>query len=316
MTQPAAPSRSPLVSIIKWTLFLIVLGVAGYALRQQFQRIDWSTVHFRALPLLLSAVCLLLVPPVQLISYRTLLGAYAHTPSWKVMAAVAWVPPLGKYIPGASWVGAFYLLRKFSIPAAIGLSVIVAMDGLAVLSGLIVGSACVGTFIPNGWIVSAIAVAFGLICLHPKVFGRLLNFVLIRTKRQPLDRIPHAGQYVIPLLCAFTQWVLAGMALWLVTRSVADVSTAWIPRFFCIAGLGYSIGYLVLFAPAGLGPRDLIFQKATQSLVTPAAMSAVAVVVMRIIQTLTELFAAMIGMIILRQLERESTDLIVSEKTD
>jgi glycosyltransferase 2 family protein len=297
---------STIKTIIKWLLFIIVLWFVAVSLGKQFKQVDWTTVHFKPLPILLAAGCLLLVPPVQLISYRTLLGAYAHAPPLRVMAAVAWIPPLGKYVPGkvASLVGAVYILRKFQIPTAIALSVVLVMDGLAVVSGLITGSPLLRTVMPAGWIPAAIVTVIGIVCLHPAVFGRLLNFVLVKTKRQPLDHMPDLKHYLIPVICAFSQWVLAGLALWLIARSVAFVSAGEIPRFVSIAGLGYTISYLALFAPGGLGPREYIFQKTMQPIVIPAAMSAVAVVVMRIVQTLTELTAAMVGLIVLRHIER------------
>lgn len=297
-------------AFIKWALFAIVLAFVIRSLGTQFRQIDWSTVHFQPLPLLLAIICLLLVPPVQLISYRTLLGAYSHAPSWRVMAAVAWVPPLGKYIPGkvASLVGAVYILRRFNIPAAIALSVVLAMDGLAVMSGLIVGAPLLYWINPSGLFPAAIVIIGGVVCLHPAIFALLLNFVLKRLKRDPLDHVPDLRHYIVPVICAFSQWVLAGLALWLIARSVATVEPRHILRFISIAGLGYTIGYLALFAPGGLGPRELIFQQAMQPLVIPAAMSAVAVVAMRIIQTLTELTAAGIGWLILRQCTPEPTD--------
>jgi uncharacterized membrane protein YbhN (UPF0104 family) len=125
--------------------------------------------------------------------------------------------------------------------------------------------------------------------------------------------LPDLKHYIVPVICAIMQWVIAGVALWMVARSVADVSAARLPRFICIASLGYTIGYLVLFAPAGLGPRDLIFQKAMQPLVLPAAMSAIAVILIRIIQTCTELTAALVGWVILRQLDRKT--LLAVERT-
>ncbi len=315
MSGPAvedAPSRSrsksaSMMSIVKWLLFVVVLAFVAHSLWSQFAQIDWNAVHFRPLPILMAAACLLLVPPVQLISYRMLLGAYAHAPPLRVMAAVAWIPPLGKYVPGkvASLVGAVYILRKFQIPAAIALSVVLVMDGLAVVSGLIAGSPLLGTVIPGGWVPAAAIILAGVVCLHPAVFGRLLNLALIRMKRQPLEHMPDLRHYLIPVLCAFSQWILAGLALWLIARSVAFVAATEIPRFISIAGLGYTISYLALFAPGGLGPREFIFQKTMQPIVIPAAMSAVVVIVMRIIQTLAELTAALVGVLILRHLERQ-----------
>jgi glycosyltransferase 2 family protein len=300
-----AKSRRVLVAIIKWALFVVVLWYVGVALGKQFAKVDWETVHFEILPLLAAFACLLLVPPVQLISYRTLLGAYAHAPSLRVMAAVAWIPPLGKYVPGkvASLIGAVYILRRFQIPAAIALSVVLAMDGLAVITGLIAGAPLLRSVLPNGWVPAVGIIAVGVVCLHPAVFARLLNFVLRKLKRAPLDHVPDVKHYIVPVMCAFGQWVLAGLAMWLIADSLAIASVRDIPWFMSIAGLGYTIGYLVLFAPGGLGPRELVFQQAMSPLVVPTAMAAVAVVAMRIIQTFTELTAAMVGLVILRRLE-------------
>lgn len=294
-------------TIAKWLAFLIVLAFVAHSLARQFVQIDWSQARFRPLPVVLAAGCLLLVPPVQLLSYRTLLGAYAQAPPLRVMAVVAWIPPLGKYVPGklVSLGGAVYILRRFQIPTAIALSVVLAMDGLAVVSGLIVGSPILWMAMPDAWLPAVALILAGVVCLHPAVFGRLLNFVLIRTARQPLDRMPDLKHYLVPVLCAFAQWVLAGLALWLIASSVAQVQPGDIPRFLSIAALGYTISYLMLFAPGGLGPRELIFQKAMQPLVIPGAMSAVAVVAMRIVQTLVELLAALVGLMILRRLNQE-----------
>lgn len=291
---------------LKWLLFAAVLIVAIWSLGKQFKHVDWHSVTIRPLPIAGAFVCLLLVPPVQLLSYRGLLQAYAHAPPLREMAVVAWIPPLGKYAPGASWVSAFVILRRFGISVPVGLSVIVAMDGLAVISGLIVGSPVVGSMLPGGEILTGIAVVCGLACLHPAVFGRLLNIALKKLGRQPLATLPKSSQFLVPLACAFSQWLLAGVAFWLVAGSVATVSPKHILRFIEVAALGYTIGYLVLFAPAGLGPRDVIFAKLTTGLIFPAAMSAVATVIVRIVQTITELTAGLAGLAILRSIERQS----------
>jgi uncharacterized membrane protein YbhN (UPF0104 family) len=305
---PAARRKSsPLLQIIKWIVFVVVLVYVGRALLDQFRKVQWADVHFQPLQILAGMLCLLLVPLVQLVSYRTLLGAYTHAPPLRVMAVVAWIPPLGKYVPGkvASLVGAVMILRRFHIPAPVALSVVLVMDGLAVMSGLMIGAPLVQTVLHSGWILTALVISIGVICLHPAIFCRLLNFVLVKIGRQPLQKIPDLRHHLIPVVCAFSQWVLAGVALWLITDSVAYVSPAQIPRFMSIAGLGYTFSYLMLFAPAGLGAREIIFQLLMKDFVVPAALSAVAVVVMRIIQTFTELAAAMVGLLILRQLERE-----------
>jgi hypothetical protein len=301
-----------LKAALRWLLFIVVLAFVGYALSKQIAQVDWRDVRFRPLPIALAGLCLLFVPPVQLLSYRTLLGAYAHAPPLRVMAAVAWIPPLGKYVPGkvASLAGAIYLLRRFNIPAAIALGVVLVMDGLAVVSGLITGSPLllwepVRRVVPSAWVACAVVVTAGVICLHPFVFGRLLNFALRRLKRPPLARMPDLRHYLVPVLCAFAQWVLAGAALWFIANAVTTVPAARLPLFVAIAGLGYTISYLMLFAPGGLGPREAIFH-ATLSTVIAPGFSAVSVVMIRLVQTLTELLAALVGAWMLRRVERQA----------
>jgi hypothetical protein len=309
----AARARTTLGTTVRWTLFIVVLGFVAYALSKQIAQIDWSTVRFRPLPIVGAALCLLAVPPVQLLSYRTLLGAYAHEPPLRVMAAVAWIPPLGKYIPGkvASVVGAVYLLKRFGIPAAVALGVVLVMDGLAVVSGLVTGSPLLlfeplQSAVPLGWLWCVLVALAGIICLHPGVFGRILSRVLRWTGRPELARMPDLLHYILPVVCAFGQWVLAGAAMWLIANSLTPISAAHLPRFIAIAALGYTISYLMLFAPGGLGPREAIFQLAL-STVMPSGLAAVSVVAMRIIQTLTELAAALAGVIALRRTERNDS---------
>jgi len=114
----ARPAWWRLLHAIKWVLFLLVLALAVRLLAQQFALIDWKTVHFRPLPVVGAVLLLLAVPPVQMLSYRTLLSAYASPPAWRFMPAIAWVPPMGKYLPGASVVGAMYMLRRLGASAA------------------------------------------------------------------------------------------------------------------------------------------------------------------------------------------------------
>ena len=309
MQQPRPSAR--LKSLLRWLLFIVVLAFVGYALSKQIAQVNWRDVRFRPLPIALAAMCLLLVPLVQLLSYRTLLGAYAAAPPpMRLMAAVAWVPPLGKYVPGkvASLAGAIYLLRRFGIPAAIALGVVLVMDGLAVVSGLGVGSPLllwepVRRVVPSAWIACAIVVTAGVICVHPAVFGRLLNFALRKLKRPPLARMPDLRHYLVPVLCAFAQWALAGAALWFIANAVTSVPAARLPLFISIAGLGYTISYLMLFAPGGLGPREAIFHAALSTVIAPG-FSAVSVVMMRLVQTLTELLAALVGVWMLKGTER------------
>jgi hypothetical protein len=291
--------------LIKYALLLAVLVFVGWALVHNFRQIDFSTVEFAAVPIVLAVLFLVGVSTVQMISYRALLGAYAHAPPWRAMAAVAWVPPLGKYVPGkvAALLGAMVMLRRFNIPAAVAVSVVLVLDGLAVIAGLITGSPLllwdpIERVLPGGWIYCAIVVIAGAVCLHPAVFGRLVNVALKKLNRPGLPKMPDLAHYAVPILCAFSQWALAGLALWWMTRSVADIEVKQLPLFISIAALAMTVSYLAIFAPGGLGVREAIYLGTLTTIIGPKA--AIVVAAMRLAQTIVEVSLAGIGVLLLR----------------
>ena len=298
--------RAVWIGVLKWALFVALIVFVGRALWRQIEKLDWSTIHFHPIPLIAAALALAIVYAARTISFRILLHGYDVHLSWREAAVVGWIPQIGKYIPGqvASLAGAVALLRRFKTPGPIALAVVLMMDGLAVLTGLITGSPLllwepVKRILPTGWLWCGIVVIAGIICLHPRVYGRLLNFALAKLKRSPLTRLPPWHNYIGPVLLGFAQWILAGVALWLIARSITFVELKHIPLFIAIAGLAYTVSYLTPFAPGGLGVREAIFQGTLFLVIsTPAA---VVVIVMRIVQTLIEIIMALAGWALLRK---------------
>jgi uncharacterized membrane protein YbhN (UPF0104 family) len=292
---------------LKWLLFAILLWFVTRALWHQLAQLDWRTIHFEALPLIGAAVALAIVYAARSISFRILLHGYRVHITWPQAAVVGWIPQIGKYIPGqvASLAGAVALLRRFKVPGAVALAVVLVMDGLAVLTGLISGSPLllwdpVRKVLPYGWLGCALLVIVGIICLHPRVYGALLNFALRKLKQSPLASLPPWHDYIGPVLLGFAQWILAGIALWLVTRSIApELETSRLPIFIAIAGLAYTAGYLAPFAPGGLGVREAVFQATLVLIVHEHA--AVAVITMRVIQTIIEILMAAAGALLMRK---------------
>jgi glycosyltransferase 2 family protein len=296
------------IHVVKLALLAIVLAFVGYALVKQFQKIDWATIEVHVGSMLIATAFLIAVSTVQMISYRSLLAAYAAPPSWRAMAAVAWVPPLGKYVPGkvAAILGAVYMLKRYGVGAAVAVSVVLVLDGLAVIAGLISGSPIlawepVRRVLPGGWIYASVLVLIGVICLHPLVFSRLVNFALRKIGRAELPRFPDLSHYLIPVICAFAQWLFAGLALWWMTRSVAEVPANMIGWFVSIAALAMTVSYLALFAPGGLGVREAIYLGALASIPGVGAKAALVAALMRIAQTLVEVGLAGFGTLLTRQ---------------
>lgn len=310
---PAASSRRErgkrlALIAVKLALFAVVLGFVSAALIDLFGQIQWDAIHFRPHLVGLSLLSMLGVSTVQLIMFRTLLSAYGYRLPWGVTLGLAWVPPLGKYVPGkvAAIAGAIHLQRRHGVPGAVAVSVAVMLDGLAVIAGLVVSAPLLiwheglSRDLPRAWLWCLLLALGGIAVLHPRVFITLLNFLLTRLKRQPLKIVPSLGKFMLPVLAGFAQWVFAGLGLWLMARAVTDaVPPSMIPLFISTAALAMTFSYLALFAAGGLGVREGIYLVTLKSIL--GAPVAVVVIAMRIVQTLIELTLAGVGMALLRR---------------
>jgi hypothetical protein len=308
---PAPPRRgSRIVMLIKAVACLAVVAFVTVALVHQFRQVRWDEMHFHAGLAALAVLCMLGVSAVQLLMFRTLLLAFGYRLPWRVTLGTAWIPPLGKYIPGkvAAVAGAVYLQRQNGVPGAVAVSVAVMLDGLAVIAGLIVSAPLliwhegVRARVPTAGVWCAVLALGGIVLLHPRVFVKLLNLLLRLAGRQPLKVVPSMAKFAVPVLAAFGQWLYAGLGLWLMTRAVTEVSPATIPLFISTAALAMTVSYLALFAPGGVGVREWLYLAALGPVIGPRA--AIVVVAMRIVQTLIELSLAAIGAAALRNARR------------
>jgi len=302
---PARRRRLLWMRLGAWTICAVVLYFVIRALVRQFQAVEWSQVDFRVVPATAAVLCVIGVSAMQLVARWTLLIAYGYPLNWRVQLPVAWVPQLGKYVPGgiASVGGAVYLLRKHGVPGAIGLSVAVLLDALAVMAGLIVSTPLllwrpVRERMPLAWLACAALIAVGVIMLHPRVFVGLLNFALRLIKRQPIAQTPPLNKYLWPVLASFGQWLFAGFGLWFMTMSVTDVTLAMLPLFIASAALAMTVSYLMPFTPGGIGIREGLYLITLGPTIGPRV--AIVVVAMRVIQTLIEIVLAGVGVWVMR----------------
>lgn len=288
-----------------WVVCAVILYFVVRALWRQFHEVEWSQVDFKPLPALAAIACVFGVSVVQLCARWTLLVAYGYRLSWRVQLPVAWVPQLGKYVPGgiASVGGAVYLLRKHGVPGAIALSVTVLIDALAVMAGLIVSTPLllwrpVRERMPLAWLACAGMIIIGVVMLHPRVFVTLLNLCLRTIKRQPIAQTPALSKYLLPVGASFAQWLFAGFALWFMTMSVTDVPASLIPLFIASAALTMTVSYLMPFTPGGIGIREGLYLITLGP--TIGARVAIVVVAMRVIQTVVEIVLAGVGAWVMR----------------
>jgi glycosyltransferase 2 family protein len=336
MTESLSPHSSPLprvrwrgskiaIRVAKFAIAFIVFACLYFAIRNDLRKADpglWSRTQVNWLLVAGAGLCLAGMNTVQMIRYRSLLRAYGAHPTWRQMAAIAWIPPLGKYVPGSVWalMGAIAMLRRFGINAAIAVSVVIMVDAFSEVVGLIFSvpllmrPPIVNEFPWARWLAPPLLLA-GIAAIAPPVFNRLLAYALRKLKRPPLQRMPTWGEYVVPVMSAVAQWLFAGGALWLMTRAVTPLDFARYPHFVMITSCAMAIGYLVFVSPGGIGPREWIFVTLLPPMLADAPGGTVTIVTvgMRLMQIVVEVALAGLGWVALRGEPRAQGDLPVSE---
>jgi hypothetical protein len=201
---------------------------------------------------------------------------------------------LGRYLPGKVWqiAGLAALAKGRGVPAATAAGAAVLGQGIALVAAAAVG---IGALLggpdpyPQWGIVGLALVALAAVLLAiPTVFRRIVGawFRLARTEARP----EIGGVHALRWLALYTvNWAMYAASFWVLALSLG-LGGDPIPVASAFAA-AYVLGYAMVFAPAGLGPREgflIIF-------LTPhlgAAPSGVLAIVARVWTTLVEVVPA------------------------
>ncbi len=305
-------SRRPVILGLKLLILGLLIYFVGRALVRQLTQVPWSQVHlqpaFFGMAIAVGGISSL----ISVIAYRWMVSGFTPPPSLPVMCAIAWVPALGKYVPGkfAAVAGSVWMFRQHKVPAAIGASVVLLQMGLAVLTGFMIAlPLCfwqpVYQWQPYAWAWSLGVLVAGVASLHPRVLGPVASFALRRFGRPPLPKLPPLAHYLTPMLVCIVSWAISGVAAWLTARAIMPLSPGLIPMFMSATALASSLGTLALI-PGGIGVREGVFLLVLTPLV--GAVASVLALVLRLQMMVLESLQAVVAMLLVRQLGGPEAD--------
>jgi uncharacterized membrane protein YbhN (UPF0104 family) len=228
---------------------------------------------------------------------------------WLPAALVAWISPLGKYLPGkiGSVLGGLWIYRKFGVGASVATAVLILSSGsgLAACALLLLPFAAAETtlFEPLGIgaILAWTVIGVGLVFAFPRLLVLPVNLILRWLDRAQLFLVPPFLPYIGLILLGVAQLVITGTAFWLTANAVADVGWGdWyrMTAAYTIAGV---IGMLAVFAPGGLGVREGVLLLLLGSLIEGQEL-ALLVVLMRLSLVVCEVLLAAGGIVLWRSM--------------
>ena len=277
---------------------LVTLAVVGFVVRSIAR--NWS--EFRSLHVTLaiapawiagSVVLVFLTYVMQIESWRRILAGWGQHIAFGPAARTWSVANLGRYVPGKVWsvAGLVVLAQRAGVapgPAAASAFVVQAVtlgSAVAVVAAVAPGSAPPLRLALAG--LAALATILVLVWRPTALWlGRLVNAIA------PLEPLAPSAVLAGTVLTVLS-WGTYGAALWMLARGL--IPDAPLPLTTAIGAftLGYILGLLALFAPGGVGVRELVLV----GLLAPSLGSGGAVAVSlasRVLLTLTEAAAALL----------------------
>lgn len=252
-------------------------------------------VHPQAGWLGLSAVAVFLTYAFYIEAWRWLLAGWGQRIPYGAAARVWCLANLGRYIPGKIWsvTGLVVLAQRAGVRGSAAAASTVAFQALVLGTGVAVVAAAAphatSAFrLAAGFLVAIASLAILVWGRSARWVGRLMN-AASPLMPLPLSAVGFGGAMML------LGWLTYGAAFWLFVRGLlpqAELSPVAAAGIFT---LSYILGTLALFAPGGIGVRELVLI----SLLTPALGSGGALAVSvgsRVLLTLTEAAAALISL--------------------
>jgi len=307
----------------RWAIVAAIFLFLGKMVWTNWNQVRDASFTFEVFPLLLSTLLFAFSYFIQIWAWYliTLRLKIALSPSETLGS---WFySQLGKYLPGKIWLllSRFYFYEsKGKSRENISVALYLEMVTMIVAAGLIFLAVLIfhqeieffTSWGQYGWLV--LLSLFGLAFLHPKVLQKILNWVLVRWKREPISlSISYAHILWILFVCILS-WIVGGIGFYLFIGSVYPVASQYI--LFLTGALAASsmLGLIAIFAPSGLGVREgaLVY---LLSFVMATPVAVIISILTRIWMTLIEI--GLIGVIYLfRKFQRQGNGKGYGEKEE
>lgn len=282
---------------VRWAFVVVAVGLACYAVAADWPAIRGALGELGFWPLAAAMVSILAALATTVQMWRLLLASMGSPLPLRAAARIMLVGQIGKYLPGSIWpvLAQMELGRDYHVPRSRSASASVLVMLLTLIAGLltaIVTLPFAAGPVPYRWALLATPVL--LVMLYPPVLNALIGWLLRLARQSPLEQPLTGGALTRAMGWSFATWVCYGLQIWILATWLG--APAGKTALVAIGGFAFawSVGFLVVFAPAGAGIRDVLLLVMLGSVLRTADAAAV-VLVSRVLMTAADLLSAAVA---------------------
>jgi hypothetical protein len=278
----------------KYAFVACAIGYGGYEISKQWGDIHHALVRIGPVPALGALIVLFGMQFSNLRAWQVLLAGLGSPLRTTSVGRIYFIGQLGKYLPGSVWpiLAQMELGTAYRVPRARSATTAV----LAMMMGLLTGLITALVTLPftghsDQYLWAFLAAPVLIACLHPKLLNPLLRFAFKLARRPGLEE-PLSGRVLLHAIAwSFAAWVFNGLQIWLLAVKLgAPLGQA---ALLSVGGYAFAwcVGFLVIFAPAGAGIREVLLVAFLSPMIGTGPATAVALV-SRVVTILSDLIMA------------------------
>lgn len=291
--------------LVQLALTIVLVAFAGWYLWRQWSSVAGAGIAFDFDLLWLSVASVIVLATYALLieTWRQVLVRLGAPVAFAPAARVWFISNLGKYVPGKIWqVSAMtVMIGEHGVPlAAAGASAVVmtianVATGLAVV--LLISAPTVQQLAGGSTGVLAATIGLVLVLVAAPLLARQWNALARRLGRDQLAvSVPLSAVWIAVAGCAVS-WLLYGVAFQFFVRALIGPGAAPTSAFITAHAASYLVGYLTLFAPGGIGARELVLSSVLVPLrIATAPQAAVITIASRLWLTVLEMAPSLIAL--------------------
>ena len=296
-------ARSPLV---RGGFVVLVFAAGAVAVARREEEIRAALAQLAPATVAAAAVTGVVYMVVTMLAWRAVLHDMGTRISLGPATSLFFVSQLGKYLPGGVWniAAVTEMGVDHDIPRRRSLSVMLVATLISVSTGLGLAVAVLPLAPPEladrlaafVWLLPVFVVV-----LLPAVLNRLLGLALRLLRRPPLEH-PVTGRGVVTAASwSVLAWLLVGTHVWLLATGVGlDRTLGTLAVATGGYALAWTIGFLVVFVPAGIGVREAVLAAALANQLDAGAL-VIVVLLSRALLTLVDLGLGAVGLVAQRR---------------